>query len=340
MGNVYKDGLSKGGQIVLKFLKKHKDTPKRTLAKMIYTQYPEMFKSVEQIRVMIRSYTGANGKRETKSVIKEHPELQKDKRVKKNEIFNYVAPDSIARTIDPYYLPVNSRVLFIPDIHFPYHNPKALELALKYGKEHKCNVVVMQESFDYYHHSRFEKDPQEVSFKIQREMYLKFLEGLRKFFGNKVTIIEQNSNHTQRWQKWLRMKTPELDGIEYFGLENVFQFDKYKIHFVDTHIKAGKLNIVHGHEFMGGGGTFPAKWLYEKTKQSTMCGHFHRTSEYTEVNAFDRDNCTCWSVACLATTQPDYMKYGKHNNGFAFIYIQKDGNFEVKNKRIIGNKIV
>jgi len=70
-----------------------------------------------------------------------------------------------------------------------------------------------------------------------------------------------------------------------------------------------------------------------------LIGHVHTTSEHSESN-IKEENIACWSSGCLCTLSPDYDPHGtKHNLGFAHIMVEKDGNFEVRNKRIINNKI-
>jgi hypothetical protein len=50
---------------------------------------------------------------------------------------------------------------------------------------------------------------------------------------------------------------------------------------------------------------------------------------------------TTWSFGCLCDLHPDWNPYADWNHGFALINIEKNGFFEVENRRILQNgKIV
>ena len=105
-------------------------------------------------------------------------------------------------------------------------------------------------------------------------------------------------------------------------------------------MKAGDLNIIHGHEF--GGSVFSpvniARGLFLRGKVSAMQGHNHQSSEHSESN-MNGELTTTWSLGCLCELHPAYLPINKWNHGFAIVDI--DGqNFEVRNKRIHKGKIL
>jgi hypothetical protein len=104
---------------------------------------------------------------------------------------------------------------------------------------------------------------------------------------------------------------------------------------------AGKFPIMDGHEWQGGFAppVNPARGLYMKAKESCIIGHHHRTSEHTE-KSLKGEVTTTWSTGCLCGLQPDYAPYNQYNSGFAHVIVSKDGNYKVKNMRIIGGNIV
>ena len=131
--------------------------------------------------------------------------------------------------------------------------------------------------------------------------------------------------------------------IEEFELSNLLRFGELGIHLVEDKqvCHAGKLNILHGHEF--GRSTFspvnPARGYYTRAKESMIAGHNHQTSEHTE-SSLNGEIVTVWSTGCLSELHPDYMPINKWNRGFAHVKINKDGTYNVKNIRIIKGKIV
>lgn len=106
-------------------------------------------------------------------------------------------------------------------------------------------------------------------------------------------------------------------------------------------VKAGKLNLLHGHEFQSGviAPVNVARGVFLRAKTNTLVGHSHVTSEHTERD-LNGDIVTCWSTGCLCELTPEYARINKYNHGFAHVLVNKDGGFNVKNMRIIKGKIV
>src|SRR5690606_7121254 len=108
----------------------------------------------------------------------------------------------------------------------------------------------------------------------------------------------------------------------------------FKINFVGhkRFINLGKLLVLHGHEYRWGGNPLvsPARWLWLRTKENSICGHFHQHGEYSENTARGRI-ITAWTVGNLSTLTPDFMPYNNWTNGFAFVDVDKDGAFNVEN---------
>lgn len=134
----------------------------------------------------------------------------------------------------------------------------------------------------------------------------------------------------------------ELDGVDEFKLEEIIKARAEGIEVISDKkiIKAGDLNIVHGHEF--GGSVFSpvnvARGLYLRAKVSAMQGHNHQSSEHTESD-MNGNIKTTWSAGCLCELHPAYLPINKWNHGFAMVDIDGD-NFEVRNKRIYKGKIL
>lgn len=59
-------------EIVIEYLNKYKDVPNRTLAKILYSKYPDLFLSVENARNRIRYFRGAKGKINKEYLIKKY----------------------------------------------------------------------------------------------------------------------------------------------------------------------------------------------------------------------------------------------------------------------------
>jgi len=106
-------------------------------------------------------------------------------------------------------------------------------------------------------------------------------------------------------------------------------------------IKAGNLNITHGHEFPSGiaSPVNVARGLYLRAKSNAMCGHSHKTSEHSETNMND-EMITTWSVGALCDLHPLYMPINSWNHGVCLIELDEEGKVYVHNKRIKNGRIM
>jgi len=305
------------GEIVIKELDKFPNTPTRTLARKIYKENPEVFTNVETVRTAIRYYRGSNGD--------SHRQIISTKKYFKQGSTNpFNLPDSEAEDNDPFYLPKSAtRILVLSDIHFPYHDFEALELALQHGKDHKANTILLNgDILDFYQLSRFNKDPRQRDFANELEIGKQFLQSLQKNF--KCPIYWKLGNHEERYESYLFVKAPELVGVAEYELQHLLHFGEYGATLIKDKriIYAGRLPIVHGHEFHSKavGQVNPARSLFLKTNRSALVGHSHRTSEHSETDITGK-LMTTQSTGCLCGLAPEYARINKWNHGFAFLEV-------------------
>lgn len=319
----------KKASLCIEALKKFPATPIQTLAKKIYAEHPLHFSDVENARSLLRYYGGLTG---TKNKIR-----LKDKELVREKTYNYSPfekiPESYEEIREPLYLAKHtSKVLVLSDIHFPYHNVKALQIAMKHAIEANVDCIVLNgDILDFYALSDFSKDPSKPRFVKEIELGKWFLSELRKAFPN-CPIYYKIGNHEMRLERYLKVKAPEIFDTEEFRLDILLEFGKHRVTLVDkfTIIKAGHLNIIHGHEYRGAGGVYPAKYIYSKAKVNTLCGHYHRSSTYVDKN-MDGISHGGFSTGCLCELSPDYMPYNEWVHGFAIVNLKPDGNFKVEN---------
>jgi predicted phosphodiesterase len=321
------------GEIVKEYLRKFPKIQSMTLAKKIYSENKEVFNTLETVRTAIRSYRGKSGKQNRKhltdrSFVDQKPEPPKLPKSEKENKQTYVFPTQC------------NKILIISDIHAPYHDEQAIELALNYGVEQGANTVLINgDLIDFYQLSRFEKDPRKRSVKYELDCVREILKYIRYKFPL-ATIIYYLGNHDHRYHKYMIQKAPELLDIEEFNLYSLLKCAENQIILLDNNrgTRAGKLNIRHGHEFYGSGGVFPARSYYLKAKDNILVSHVHRTSEYTEPNINKKLNAG-FTIGCLSDLDPDYSPNNAYNLGFGFVTVDKSGDFTVQNKRIINGEI-
>jgi predicted phosphodiesterase len=322
--------------IVIEYCEKYKDFSTMAITRLLIKDFPIDFNETNA-RAFVRRIRGEMKGR--KAYATPRSETLKKQFMSRN--FDLPTSDYLAPEI--FKIPKGqNNILVLSDIHFPYQDNDALELALNYGIEHKVNAIYLNgDTLDMYQASRFVKDRRKRDLSGELEMCREFFKLLKEMFN--CPIYFKIGNHEKRWEDFLRLQAPELLGIPDFQLDVILRFREFGVHLVkDKQIAmAGKLPIMHGHEWFGGFAppVNPARGLFLKAKQSCLIGHHHRTSEHTEKN-LSGEVTTTWSTGCLCGLQPDYAPFNQYNHGFAHILVDKDGSYHVHNKRIIDYKIV
>lgn len=302
---------------------------KKKLAEIAYKRHPDLFSSVDAARQSIRRVTGARGqhdRKHTKNIIEwkgfQLPEPEKDDFTK--------------------VLVNQKRIAVLSDIHFPYYDRTALNLAIKSAIEYNPDCIILNgDIIDCYHLSSFEKDPKKRSFKYELDMLKNFFIQLRELFPNQ-RIIYKIGNHEERYERYILQRVPEFLDMELLSFGNVVDANKFGIEIITNKrvMRVGKLNILHGHEMRSGiiSPVNIARGFFMRTKSSTLGGHHHRTSEHIEQN-LNGEIIGCFSTGSLCDLTPAYMPINSWNHGFALV--ENFGNeFHVRNLKIINGKVV
>jgi hypothetical protein len=254
-------------------------------------------------------------------------------------------PEGEDENYAPLILPDDAYPIAVgSDAHIPYHNAESIRLFIRRAVEIKAKTVILNGDWlDCYQLSRFQRDPgmrdipEEIA--LARKIFLAIRNALPY-----SRMIYKLGNHEGRYDTYLMRQAPELFGLKSIHLEALPELGlkSMEIEVVKNKriIRAGHLNIVHGHEFPAGisAPVNPARGLYLRAKKSAMAGHWHQTSEHTET-AINDDVVTCWSLGCLCGLHPQYMPLNKWNHGFAEI-TEEDGFFTVRNRRIIDGRML
>lgn len=326
-------------QIVVTYLEKYEGKPTMTIARIMQKENPLDFGNLEVARMAIRKLRGETCGKEKRKSIDKYKRTMEEKKAAQGWAG---VPKTEYEPQQIFKIPKgNNRILVLSDIHLPYHDEQALQIAIDWAVERKPNAILLNgDTMDMYHASRFIKDRRLRDLAYEIEMTRQFLKDLKELFN--CPIYFKLGNHEDRWENYLKTVAPELLGINDFELKSVLRFGEIGVTEVKSKqtVKAGNLHILHGHEF--GHSVFspvnPARGLYMRAKASSMIGHHHQSSEHSEKD-LKGDVVTCWSIGCLCGLQPDYMPYNKWNHGFAWVEVFDKGDFEVKNLRIIDGKV-
>jgi len=304
---------------------------KKKLSEIFYNRHPDIYKNPEDARRCIGELTGSVGK---KTTARTSPENM----IKWN---GFKLPEPEAN--DYSKVIVNEkRIGILSDIHFPYYDKAALNAAISFLIDWEPDCIILDgDIIDCYQMSNFEKDKRQRSFKYELDLLKTFFVQLRELFHTQ-RIIYKIGNHEERYEKQILQNIPELIELEYFHFENVIQADRYNIEVVKNKriIKAGHLNIVHGHEFAKGfiAPVNVARGFYLKAKTNVIAGHHHRISENMEKDLNDKQ-IGAWSLGCLCELHPHYMPINSWQHGFAVVE-NYGTDFMVRNLKIIDGRVL
>lgn len=331
--------LSKKGEVSLKVLADFPNHPTRSLADKIYKENPLLFKDAEDARCSIRYHRGESGDklRSMSTNYKEKGKAEKISTMPK-------MPDSFAGEQKKYKLPIaDNNILMISDLHIPYQVNSAVEAAINYGVEHKVNTVFINgDLLDFHHQSRFQADPKKRCTKDEFNACIQFFEYLRYKLPN-ANVYWLLGNHDIRYEGWLKVKAPMLFFDDYYLLEDRLNLAKHRVKKIDdkTLVKIGKLNVTHGHLLLKGvfAPVNAARGVFMRAKESTIIGHVHKVSEHQETT-LNGSAVITYSTGCLCELNPDYSPFANnYMHGFAHIRTENNGDYHVRNFKIINGKI-
>lgn len=250
-------------------------------------------------------------------------------------------PDPLDLSYDAYEITTPGQWGVIGDIHLPCHDRTTVELFVKECRRRKVvGVVLNGDILDSHEVSDHLRDPSAIRYCDEIELGKQLLSWLRKQLP-KIQIVYKHGNHETRVFRYLLGRAPAIEGLEGVSIRDWLHFKDFGIEEVkdDRVIHLGKLNIIHGHEYRGGGGVNPARWLYLRARSVALTNHFHRTSEHHDRNINMRYEAA-WSLGCACYLHPAYMRINNWNHGCGFADVANDGSFSFENKRVFEGRII
>lgn len=243
--------------------------------------------------------------------------------------------------ISEYVRPFNIKgkeILVLSDIHIPFHDKKALNIALQYAKD--CDTILLNgDIIDFYGLSRFIKNPEKNFINHEIEIAKEFLQMLRSNF--KGEILFKVGNHEDRLTTYIFNKAPALWGVENVTLKSLLGLNELNIKLIDSTqlMKVSSLIILHGNEIFAGAGMVNiARSYFLKANENILFGHRHQSQDYFG-KSIDGKLKGSWAVACLCDLNPRYMPTNNWGHGFARVSKINSLEFDVKNYKIINGKV-
>lgn len=323
------------------YVKANPDTPNRTIARILYTDRPDLFASVDVARCAVRNAVGAIGKHNR---LKSNTDtFSKDARSKLERELDAVAPgipDETDAPLLPRSIGCGERWLDIADLHIPEHSKTAIETQIWHAKKNGVkNLLIMGDAIEHGRTSRHTHDPNKADPYGELKALTGFIKHMRATF--KGRIVYKAGNHEVNLRRYIFEKAPELASLPCLEFSELVGFARYGIEYIDENvtISMGKLSGIHGHEYKGGSPNFPAQWLLRKARSCAFTHHFHKSDTARGKTIMDA-SLSCWSVGCGRSLSPSWCTKNEWNWGHAIIDSHADGNFEFYNYLILGHKEV
>lgn len=251
-------------------------------------------------------------------------------------------PDPVPLSYDPFVIDTAGHWGVLGDVHLPYHDKATVEAFVAECRHRAVTGVLLNgdildcgECSDHY------RNPGEPRLEEELTTGERFFAWLRSRLPG-ARIVYKEGNHEFRIPRYLANNAPALCNSKHVQLPKLLDLDRYGVEWVADKrvVQLGKLPVVHGHEFRGGGGVNPARWLFLRSVSTAMCNHFHRSSEHFETG-LDRRVHGVWSVGCACYLYPQYDPQNKWNWGYALVEVGQGGAFEVTNrKRLRDGRVV
>lgn len=147
--------------VVDEYFPEFADLPALTLARKIYNENKKVFKSIDQVRSIIRYYRGKRGK------YSEHHNDGNGPGHYAN-IRGIPNPFSLPESDEVEFLPVQIQtaaksVLIISDTHIPYHNIPAITAVFQYAQGESIDTIILDghNRFSYHYFYLWQNTPQE-----------------------------------------------------------------------------------------------------------------------------------------------------------------------------------
>jgi predicted phosphodiesterase len=232
-------------------------------------------------------------------------------------------------------------ILFIPDVHAPYHNRQAWQLLIKAAKLLKPDwLVCLGDFWDFYSVSSHSKDPRrqlrlhqeiEAGLKLHRE-----LDALGA--KNKVFVC---GNHEERLERYLMDKAPAL--FDMLPIKDILQLSKRGWKYVPykQHTRIGKLYVTHDCGYAGSNALTKSQATYEN---NVVIGHTHRMEYRVVGNATGHPHISASFGWLGDVAKVDYMHRIQADRswalGFGVGYLQPSGAVHLTPVPIVQNRLV
>lgn len=253
-----------------------------------------------------------------------------------------------------FHIPSPNKVFIFSDIHFPFEDAKALEIAVNECIKYEPQTIIINgDLLDFYDISPFPKKHNFMDMIDGLNKAKHFLRELRLQFPE-ARIYFREGNHEERLRNFIMKKVgiiAEVLEIHGINTKDMLELEDLDIVFVKSEDKLylDNLLIYHGHEvgLRSVSVKYVAQHLLNLVKTSMIVGHWHIVDTRAEYRYEVKNGkleelpIQVWCIGSLCQRHLPYLKQNpRFMNGFCYINVFEDGYFDVNNKKIINYRVV
>lgn len=209
------------------------------------------------------------------------------------------------------------------DEHRPFHDPHAVELAMKLTSEYDPDILVVgSDGVDFYSISKFEKIPNFIKGGLNSEVE-SWIEGQKEWRdaapnARRKWII---GNHEFRLERFLR-NHPELYDLEILRMSEILKLDMLGIEDCDYEVVVeNTLLVTHGTRVSKHSAyTARAEAENQKFSINTLTGHTHRGGLY--ITRTRKGIVQAAEGFCLCSLEPEYVRNPDWQQGIVFSNVE------------------
>lgn len=322
-------------KIVADLCRKFRTSSTMQIAAIAYEKHPRLFTTKHAARHAVMLCRGEGVGVRAKRQIGDKPEREGTKRI--------IAPlpESHGQERLPFVVEGCKSVAVLSDLHIPYHDVRLIKAALEALDKWKPDTILLNgDILDFEAISHWDSSPDRPDTKMELALGREFFTHMRQRY-RKARIIYKLGNHDERFEKYLRTKSPQLYNIPEVQMswQVAMGLNDLGVEVVGDQkaVMLGKLYVYHGHEGKVSG-IHAAKNLLTKVGVNALAGHVHRITEASDKSV-DGRHIFAWTMGCLCNQSPDYAPINKWTAGFVTCDVMSDGEFHLTNHKIINGKV-
>ena len=240
------------------------------------------------------------------------------------------------------------KIVLLPDIHYPNHNPEAMEAVFKFVKWFKPHAVnLLGDAMEMEFANHWQKRAGNLQYFKNITVAGTYNDFDRDILSRLESVLPKNcekvfmeGNH-EYWTHGIVAKDPTLKGVVEPELFLRLALRGWEwIPYIQNHKRGikqyGKLLATHGFYT----NKYHAAKTAETFSKSVVYGHTHDIQSYTKVTVDDVGYHTAQSIGCLCTRSPEFMRGNMNRwvNAFGIVLLREDGMFNIYVLVIIDGK--